>query len=70
MFWNVWCERVQFLTPGMEYNSISEASIGSSTSADSIRPVYTKVTGKNIWQYYENGYKPAENLVTCEVNLF
>lgn len=35
MFWNLWCERVQFLAPGDDGSSISETSVVTTTS-DSI----------------------------------
>lgn len=42
MFWNLWCERVQFLNPEDPGSSYSETSVASSTSNSTLYLVSSK----------------------------
>lgn len=42
MFWNLWCERVKFLSPNDITSSRSETSVGSSSSTSTLYLINTK----------------------------
>lgn len=47
MFWNLWCERVQFLNPEDPGSSYSETSVASSTT-NSTMYLVSKKKGRNM----------------------
>lgn len=42
MFWNLWCERVQFLNPEDPGSSYSETSVASSTTNSTLYLISSK----------------------------
>ncbi|KAK6619458.1 hypothetical protein RUM43_012215 [Polyplax serrata] len=77
MFWNLWCERVRFLSPeDRAGSSLTETSVASSTSASSLHVAKTRVSKDKIWQYYagkQNGvYNSSlkKNLRWTDKDLF
>lgn len=60
MFWNLWCERVKFLSPDELFSSRSETSVGSSSSNSTLyltkaNTVFPSNGTAQVWCTFEMG---------------
>ncbi|XP_049958132.1 uncharacterized protein LOC126474698 [Schistocerca serialis cubense] len=71
MFWNLWCEKVRFLSPSEDFSCLSETSAESSSSESSLYIKSKKHTvsesGKHrLWCQFGRGQAKDENVTAHE----
>jgi len=71
MFWNLWCERVKFLSPDDLDSSLSETSVASSSSNSTIYLASSRVTVSEhgypqIWCHYGAGGDAKKVSLSCQ----
>ncbi|XP_049861610.1 uncharacterized protein LOC126355359 [Schistocerca gregaria] len=71
MFWNLWCEKVRFLSPSEDFSCLSETSAESSSSESSLYIKSKKHTvsesGKHrLWCQFGRGQAKDENVAAHE----
>ncbi|CAH0561047.1 unnamed protein product [Brassicogethes aeneus] len=63
MFWNLWCEKIKFLSPNNSNSSKSETSVATSTTGSTLYVVEKKLVSmkgtKQLWCKFGSGDSPG-----------